>query len=170
MKHGNRQDFWCGVLFLAIGLGFALIAYGVKFGDSVLLPGYSMGTPARMGPAFFPFYLGVMLALLGIIIMVLGLRLPAKAVEKFHWGPIGWVLGAVVMFGLLLKVLGMPLAGMLLVIVSSFGSHEFKWRPVLFLGLGLVIFCTAVFVYGLKLPVPLCPAIEALQELRMCRF
>lgn len=170
MKHGNRQDFWCGVLFLVIGMGFALIAFGVKFGGSVLLPGYSMGTPARMGPAFFPFYLGVMLAVLGIIIMVLGLRLPAKAVEKFHWGPIGWVLGAVVMFGLLLKVLGMPLTGMLLVIISSFGSHEFKWRPVIFLGLGLVIFCTAVFVYGLKLPVPLCPAIDALQELPMCRF
>jgi len=170
MKHGHRQDFWCGALFLGIGLVFALIAYGVKLGDSVLLPGYAMGTPARMGPAFFPFYLGVILAVLGIIIIITGLRLPAKAVDKFHWGPIGWVLGAVVVFGLLLKVLGMPLTGMLLVIICSFGSHEFKWRPVIFLGLGLVIFCTAVFVYGLKLPVPLCPAIDALQELPMCRF
>lgn len=170
MKHGNRKDFWCGVLFFAIGTGFALIAFGLKLGDSVLLTGYAMGTPARMGPAFFPFYLGILLAVMGIVIAAIGLRGPDQKVDKFHWGPILWVLGAVVMFGLLLKVLGMPITGLLLVIVASFGSHEFKWRPVIFLGLGLVIFCTAVFVYGLKLPVPLCPAIDALQELRMCRF
>jgi len=37
---------------------------GVKLGDSVLLAGYAMGTPARMGPAFFPFWLGLILILI----------------------------------------------------------------------------------------------------------
>jgi hypothetical protein len=170
MKLDNRTDFWGGVMFAAIGFAFLIIAYGVKFGDTVLLPGYSMGTPARMGPAFFPFWLGLMLTLLGIGIAVAAVRSKEKKpLEKFHWAAVGWVLGAVCIFGFLMKPIGMPLAGFVLVIVSSMGSHDFKWKHVLWLSLGLVVFCTLVFVYGLKLPIPLCPDLDWLQDLRMCR-
>ena len=166
----NKTDFWGGLMFTAIGLAFLIVAYGVKFGDMVLIPGYSMGTPARMGPAFFPFWLGILLTALGIGIIVAALRSTVvKPVEKFHWGPIGWVLGAVCLFGATMKFIGMPLAGILLVVVASFGSHDFRWRPVLILAICLVIFCTLVFVYGLKLPIPLCPDIATLQEMRACR-
>jgi hypothetical protein len=126
-----------------------------------------------MGPGFFPFYLGVILFLLGVGIAVNGIRGKAgegSAVEKFHWGPILYVLGSVVMFGLLLKPIGMLLAGLLLVIGASFGSHEFKLKPVFILGVVLTIFCAFVFVGGLKLPIPLCPDIESLQSaVKFCR-
>jgi len=46
------------------------------------------------------------------------------------------------------------------VIVSSLGSEEFKLRPVVLLAVGLVIFCSLAFVFGLKLPIPLCPSFE----------
>ena len=49
MKKGNQTDFWGGTMFFVIGMLFLLVAYGVKIGDSVLLPGYSMGTPAPSG-------------------------------------------------------------------------------------------------------------------------
>jgi|CXWL01.1.fsa_nt_gi hypothetical protein len=170
MKSANKTDFWAGVMFLAIGAAFATVAYGIKFGDAVLLPGYAMGTPARMGPAFFPFWLGLLLTALGIGIIIAAWRSKeTKPVEKFYWGAIGWVLGAVCLFGLLMKPIGMPLAGVLLVIVASVGSHDFRIRPVAILAVCLVIFCTLVFVYGLKLPIPLCPDINALQEMRACR-
>jgi len=74
MKKGNQTDFWGGTMFFVIGMLFLLVAYGVKFGDTVILPGYSMGTPARMGPAFFPFWLGLMLAVLCAIIAVNAVR------------------------------------------------------------------------------------------------
>jgi len=167
MKIGHPKNFWGGVLFIVIGALFALIAKGLTLGDQVLLAGYAMGTPARMGPGFFPFYLGLLLALLGIIIASTGLRHhegDSGAVEKFHWGPILYVLLSVVMFGLLLKPVGMLLAGLLLVIGASLGSHEFKLKNVVILGLALTIFCAFVFVGGLKLPIPLCPDIEALQS------
>jgi len=170
MKKGNQTDFWAGVMFTAIGLMFLVVAYGIKFGDTVLLPGYSMGTPARMGPAFFPFWLGLILSLLGAGIVVAALRShEEKPLEKFHWGPILWVLGAVVSFGLLMKPIGMPLAGLVLVIIASMGSHDFRWKPTIILALCLVIFATGVFVYGLKLPIPLCPDISNLQDMRACR-
>ena len=170
MKRGNQTDFWAGAMFAAIGFLFLIVAYGVKIGDKVLLAGYSMGTPARMGPAFFPFWLGLLLFLLGVAICVVALRSSeVKPVEKFHWGPILWVLGAVVSFGLLMKPIGMPLAGFLLVVIASFGGDDVKWKPTIFLALGLVVFATGVFVYGLKLPIPLCPDVANLQDMRACR-
>ena len=174
MKIGHPKNFWGGVLFLAIGLMFTLIAKGVKFGDTVLLTGYAMGTPARMGPAFFPFWLGLMLMALGLLIAITGFREKGDAdsgFPRYHWRPILFVLGSVVLFGLILKHVGMLIAGFLVVLISSMGNPEkFHTRDVIFLGIGLVVFCALVFVWGLKLPIPLCPNIEALQSsIGFCR-
>jgi hypothetical protein len=133
-----------------------------------------MGTPARMGPAFFPFWLGLILFFLGLAIAIMGVREkggPDAAFPKYHWKPILYVLGAVVLFGLILKPVGMLLAGFLVVFISSVGNPEkFHTRDVILLGIGLVIFCAMVFVWGLKLPIPLCPDIEALQSsIGFCR-
>lgn len=176
MKIGHAKDFWSGVLFAAIGAMFAIIAKGIKFGDNVLLAGYAMGTPARMGPAFFPFWLGVLLFLLGVGIAIGGFRHESKPGDtefpRYHWKPILYVLASVVMFGLILKPVGMLIAGILLVIISSAGNPEkFHTRDVLFLAVGLVVFCALVFVWALRLPIPLCPAIESLQSaVGFCRI
>jgi hypothetical protein len=172
MKIAHPKNFWGGVMFTVIGILFALIARGVKIGDTTLLAGYSMGTPARMGPGFFPFWLGLILMGLGFVIMFTGFKgepQPGDEVPKFHWRPILFVLGAVVLFGIVLKVVGMLVAGFLLVVVASMGSHDFKARDVVILAVVLVTFCAFVFVGGLKLPIPLCPDIESLQSIKICR-
>jgi hypothetical protein len=174
MKINNPKTFWGGVMFAVIGGTFALIARGLKLGDSVLIPGYAMGVPARMGPAFFPFWLGLILFVLGIAIAAIGVRGrggPEDAFPEFHWRPIFFILGAVVMFGLILRPLGMLLSGMLLILVASLGSREFRLKQTLILGVSLVTFCALVFVAGLKLPIPLCPAVEAIQSsVKFCRL
>jgi hypothetical protein len=174
MKIGHPKDFWSGIMFLVIGAAFALVAKGLKLGDSVLIAGYAMGTPARMGPAFFPFWLGMILALLGIVIAVNGYRRQGDAdaaFPKFHWIPIAYVLGAVILFGLILKAVGMLIAGIILVFIASYGNPEkVSVRATSFLAVGLVVFCALVFVWGLKLPIPLCPAVEAIQSsIGFCR-
>jgi hypothetical protein len=173
MKIGHPKDFWGGVIFAAIGLMFAVIAKGVSFGDTVLLAGYTMGTPARMGPGFFPFWLGVILFGMGALICVAAFRHTGGAVEgrleRFHWKELFFVLGSVVLFGVLLKAIGMLLAGIVLIVGASFGSHAFSLRKSLILAVILVIFCALVFVIGLKLPIPLCPDIDALQGFAICR-
>jgi hypothetical protein len=169
MKIGHQKNFWGGVLFIALGLTFALIAKGI---GASFMPGYAMGTPARMGPGFFPFYLGVLLTLLGVAIAFSGLKVhegDAGKVEPFHWKPILFVLISIVVFGLVLKVVGMLIAGIMLVIGASMGSQDFKLKPVVILAICLVIFCALVFVVGLKLPIPLCPDVESLQQFGMCR-
>jgi len=167
MKIGHAKNFWGGVLFATIGALFAMIAKGLKLGDTVLLAGYSMGTPARMGPAFFPFWLGLILFFIGLVIAINGVREdggPDARFPQFHWRPILFVLGAVVLFGIILKAVGMLLAGVILVILAAMGSQDFKWKTAALLGVGLTIFCAFVFVGGLKLPIPLCPDIESLQS------
>ncbi|MDH5265964.1 MAG: tripartite tricarboxylate transporter TctB family protein [Betaproteobacteria bacterium] len=162
MKHliKNPRDFWAGVMFLAIGAMFAGIAIT-----------YKLGTAARMGPGYFPFYLGLILVVLGFFILLGALKTKnaGPSVEKFHWGPIFWVLMPIVVFGMMLKILGMILMGLMVVIVSSIGSEEFKLKPTIWLAIGLVIFCSAVFVGGLKLPIPLCPSFELFERLALCR-
>ena len=174
MKIGHPKDFWSGIMFVVIGAAFALVAKGLTLGDSVLIQGYAMGTPARMGPAFFPFWLGMILMLFGVIIAVVGYRTKGgadSAFPKFHWAPIFYVLGAVVLFGLILKPLGMLLSGVILVFVASYGNPEkVSVRATLFLAVGLVVFCALVFAWGLKLPIPLCPDVEAIQSsIGFCR-
>ena len=170
MKIGHPKNFWGGVLFVALGLTFAVIARGVP--GLSFIPGYSMGTPARMGPGFFPFYLGVILTLLGVVIAFGGIKVHANdpgKIEKFHWKPIFWVLAAIVVFGLVLKMVGMLIAGIILVVGASLGSRDFNLKRVLILAVLLVIFCALVFVVGLKLPIPLCPDVESLQQIGICR-
>jgi hypothetical protein len=163
MKHliKNPRDFWAGIMFLGIGGLFAGIALT-----------YKLGTAARMGPGFFPFFLGLILVALGLAIALTALRERNKGpgVEKFHWGPTFWVLMPIVVFGVGLKIAGMIVMGLFVVIVSSIGSEDFKLRPTIFLAIGLVIFCSLAFVAGLKLPIPLCPGFELFDQFSVCRI
>ncbi len=173
MTIGHPRNFWGGILFIALGLLFAVIAIGFKVGDTQVLKGYAMGTPARMGPGFFPFYLGAILVVLGLVIAATALKRgsgDAGDIERFHWRPILWVLGAVVLFGVALKAVGMLAAGLMLVILASRGSPSFEFKRSLVLGTALSVFCALVFVGGLKLPIPLCPDIELVQaSIPFCR-
>ncbi|MBL8521459.1 MAG: tripartite tricarboxylate transporter TctB family protein [Betaproteobacteria bacterium] len=145
----NPKDFWAGVMFAAIGIGFAVV---VKVNE------YPMGTAGRMGAGFFPFYLGLLLAILGVAIIIESLATEGGPVGKLAWKPLFWVLGAVVLFGLIAKIAGLMLSIVVLVGVAAFGGHEFKWKEALLLGVGLAVFCYFVFLYGLKLPFPVWPA------------
>jgi hypothetical protein len=67
------------------------------------------------------------------------------------------VLLAFVIFGLTAKWLGLVIAIVLLVMISSFGGHEFRWKEALISSAILAVGSVAVFVYGLKLPFPIWP-------------
>jgi drug/metabolite transporter (DMT)-like permease len=163
MKHlvKTPRDFWSGVMFAVVGALFAGIAYN-----------YKLGTAARMGPGFFPFFLGLILLGIGIAVIVFSLRgtTRGEAVDKFHWIPLFWVLGSICLFGVMLKLTGVLFAGVALVVGSSLGSGEFKAKEIAILAVGLSVFCAAVFVGGLKLPIPMCPGFEFFEQYALCRI
>jgi hypothetical protein len=45
-----------------------------------------------------------------------------------------------------------------LVVISSLGSGEFKWKEVIPLSIGLALLVLAVFIWGLGLTIPVLPA------------
>ena len=72
--------------------------------------------------------------------------------------PLVLISAACVIYGYLMKPLGLVLSTALLVFIAAFAGHEFKWREVTILYVVLIIFSILVFVKGLTLPFPVCPA------------
>jgi hypothetical protein len=142
----HPKDFWSGVLFTAVGV-FAIV-YGSK---------YTIGTAARMGPGYFPRILGILMIVLGLILALRALRLKGSAVPAWRWRPTLLVLGSVVMFGAIVKPLGMALSTVLLIVVASAASHEFRWKESLISGVALAVLAVGVFVIGLNLQLPIWP-------------
>jgi len=149
MRIRSKQDFWAGVMFLAVGIFFSAVATS-----------YQMGTAARMGPGYFPFWLGAVLALLGAGIALGALSGAAQEteVESFDWRITALIVGSVVLYGVLLRPLGVYISTFLLVVISSVASHEFNWKVAVGNGIFLVVFSYLAFVKGLGLIFPLWPA------------
>ncbi len=149
MKIKSEKDFWSGLMFIAIGLGFAWGATN-----------YSFGSAARPGPAYFPFGLGLILAVLGVMVLFKALTFEVEGGDKiggWPWKPWIIILGAVVLFGLLLPRLGMLVTLPLLIGISSLASGEFHWKEVLVNIVVLTVGCWAIFIKGLSLTIPLLP-------------
>ena len=150
MKIKSEKDFWSGLMFIAIGVGFA-------WGAS----NYSFGSAARPGPAYFPFGLGVILAVLGLFVLFKGLTLEVRGGDKIgDWPLKPWliILGAVVIFGLALPRLGMIITLPLLIGIASLASGEFRWKEVLINVVVLTLGCWLVFIKGLGLTIPVWPS------------
>jgi uncharacterized membrane protein len=148
LKIRNQRDFGAGVMYIVIGLFFTFVAMQ-----------YQMGTAAKMGPGYFPFCLGILMTVLGLIVLVQSLRATAmiESIPKFNWRIIGQITGAVVLYGLLLPRMGFLIAVVVLVLVSASASKEFTWKGSLINAAFLVAFTYSVFVMGLKLQFPLLP-------------
>ena len=142
----NPRDFWSGVLFTLLGLGALVI--GSK---------YTLGTAARMGPGYFPRILGILLIVLGVVIALRALRVHGEAMPRFRLRPLIIVLGSVVLFGLIVRPLGVALSTVILIVVASAASPEFRPRESLVSGLVLAALAVGVFVIGLQLQLPIWP-------------
>jgi len=147
MKIKSPKDFWSGLMFIAFGLFFVVVARN-----------YQMGSAVRMGPAYFPTVLGGIMAVLGAIVLFQSLVVKGAPFPKLSFKPIFFISLALVLFGYLLKPLGFILSLAILVYVCAFGGHEFKVKEVSILTVVLIIFSVLVFVKGLTLPFPLWPA------------
>jgi hypothetical protein len=134
-------------MFLAFGLFFAVWA----------VTNYQMGTAVRMGPAYFPAVLGGLLTFLGLVVLAMSVVVQGPRVDRFHVRPLLLILAANIAYGYTMKPLGLVLATGVLVFISAFGGHEFKWKEVTLLYVFLIIFSVLVFVKGLTLPFPLWP-------------
>ena len=149
MKIKSQRDFYAGLLFVAAGLGFAWASTAYEFGQA-----------SAPGPGYFPFGLGVLLALIGAMVLFKSLSIEAEQgdpIGGLAWRPLLFIVGAILLFGLGLARLGLPLTVAGVVFLVSFASPEAKVWEATLLAIGLALFCTLVFITGLKLNLPLWP-------------
>jgi len=149
VKIKSQKDFWSGLMFVATGLGFAAGATN-----------YSFGTSARPGPGYFPFGLGVLLAILGALVLFKSLTIESEGgdpVGAIPWRPLGLITLSVVVFGLALPKLGMIISLPILIMIASLAGDEFKLKEGIINIVILTLGSWAIFIKGLNLVIPLWP-------------
>lgn len=141
IKH--PRDFWSGAIFIGFGLAAVVIAQD-----------YSMGTAGRMGPAYFPTILGAILAIIGTVSVLRSLFTRGDVISRVTLKGIALVIGATILFGLLIRGAGLPITIVLMVMLSGLASDKFRFVPFLVMAVSLATLCTLVFTIGLGLPMP----------------
>lgn len=148
----NRRDFWSGMMFTGFGATFALLSRE-----------YDMGTLGQMGPGWFPFVLGLLLTVLGILIAVSASRPGASSgaadsgIEPIGWRELGLVLLAIALFAFFLPYLGVIVSIVLMVVTAALAAHERRPLEVVLVAIALSFACYAIFIYGLGVPLPVMP-------------
>ena len=113
MRIKSQRDFCSGVLFSAFGVAFA-------WGATT----YNVGSGARMGPGYFPLIVGILIALMGVAITLKALSVETEDGEpigRIAWRPLVFIIGANLIFGVLLGGLpsiGLPSMGLIVAIYA----------------------------------------------------
>ena len=141
----NRSDLGAGAIFITIGLFFGITT----------LAELDIGTARRMGPGYFPIALSGILILLGLVIAAKSLGHGDEARGPLPWRGLAVLLSVPVIFGVLIRPLGMAPVLALTTFVTAFASRRMSVKAAVLLAVGLTLFCVAVFSFGLGLPLRL---------------
>jgi hypothetical protein len=158
MKIKSQKDFFAGVMFMVAGIAFAWGATN-----------YTIGEGARMGPGYFPLMLGILLTGIGAFVVFEAMVVETEDGEKigsWAWKPLGFIIGANVLFGICLggiRAIGIPSLGLIvgiyvLTFVASMGGDEHKPKQVIVLATVLAILSYLAFIVLLKLQFPVWPS------------
>ncbi len=138
MKIKNQEDFWAGLMFV----GFGALAIWLS-------TDYPMGTASRMGPGYFPTYLGAIMLILGAIVAMMSLKLGnGEKITPFAWKPM-------IMLSLGFMIFGFIPALFALCVITAAAGQTFKIVEVLVMSVVLIAGAVGIFIYGIDLPFPL---------------
>ena len=168
MKIKSERDFWSGLMFVVVGVVFAVGATNYSMGPacppadpcSADLWARLSQLSAHPGAGYFPLGLALLLALLGSVVLFKSLTIESEGGDKvgaFAWRPLSFIVIAIAVFGAMLEPLGLALTIPVLVAISSLAGDEFHWKGVVANAVVLTIGSWLIFVWGLKLTIPVWP-------------
>ncbi len=134
MKLRSAKDFWSGLVFMAVGAGFAVGALNHGF-----------GTATAPGPGAFPFAAGVLAALGGAALLFKSLTLETEGGDRLGaWAlrPLLLITVAVAGFSWSLPHLGLCFAVPGLVLLSALATGGVRIQT---LGLQLIVLTAAAW-------------------------
>jgi len=146
LKIKSQEDFWAGLMFIGFGLTAIVVATD-----------YPMGSAMRMGPGYFPTYLGGIMMVLGAIIAFRSTKVQGEGIRAFGWRGLFFLSFAFFSYGLMIDNfdLGFILSISAVVFLSTLATREFRLVESLILMAVLALGTTALFIWGLGLPYPL---------------
>ena len=153
MRIKSQRDFWSGLMFVVVGIVFAVGATN-----------YSMGSSARPGAGYFPLLLSVIMAILGAVVLFKSLTIETPGgdpIGHIAWKPLLIIVAAIAVFGITIELLGMIVTIPILILISSLAGDEFHWRDVLINAVVLTVASWLIFIVGLKLTIPMWPSFIA---------
>ena len=137
--------------------GAALLALAVAFSVGALKQ-FPYWGPNGPGPAFLPFWLGLVMAVLASLLLVGAMRSTDPGTEWLPRGEglkrLGLVIAITTAFVALLNVLGMALGTVLFLIVLLRRMDRQPWPLTLAVALATAGFNYLVFTYWLRVPMP----------------
>jgi len=168
LKIKSERDFWSGLMFVAIGVIFAVGATNYSMGPAcppndpcaANLWARMSQLSAHPGAGYFPLGLSLLLTILGAIVLFKSLTIESEGgdpVGKFAWRPLIVIVAAIAVFGGMLEPLGMLISIPVLIVLTSLAGDEFHWKGVLISAVVLTVASWAIFVLGLKLTIPVLP-------------
>lgn len=141
----NRKDIAAGAFFVSAGAGYGGMA----------LATLSIGNATSMGGGYFPIMLGLTLVSLGIIIGVRGCYVAGQSpFGNIPWRGIILLSVATILFATFLDELGLLPSVFVLTLISSFANSKVEPFQAVAVSLCIALFCTAIFSYGVRLPIP----------------
>ena len=142
----SQENFWAGVLFVGFGIFAMVVAIDYPFGEA-----------RRMGPGYFPTYIGIGLVVLGSIVVGMGLKIEGAKIGSFAqaWKPMFMMACAFVVFSWSIDRIGFVPGLAFLIVLGSMAGQDFRPKEVCIAAIVLIISCIGIFVYGLRLAFPL---------------
>jgi hypothetical protein len=150
LKIKSQRDFFSGLMFVIVGVVFAVGATN-----------YSMGSSAKPGAGYFPLILSVLMAILGAVVLFKSLTIETEGgdpIGSIAWRPLLVIVASIAVFGLALPRLGMFMTIPLLIVMVSFAGDDFSWKGVIATAVVLTLGSWVIFIWGLNLTIPLKPA------------
>lgn len=147
LKIKNPQDFWCGIVFIALGV---LAIY--------LSRDYAMGSALAMGPGYFPTWLGGIMIGFGVVIGGLSFKIAGDEPQGLglgEWAFRPWLVltVALVVFAVLMdRDFGFVPSLMVLIAGCALAHKDVHWVETILLSIFVTAGAVAIFSYGLELP------------------
>ena len=143
LKIKSPEDFWSGLMFIAFGVAAMYISRN-----------YPMGSALRMGPGYFPTWLGGIMTFIGVIVTSSSFWIKGEGISEWAFRPLFVLCGTIALFGVCLDVweIGFVPSLALLILGCALAHKDVHWVETIFLSVFLTSGCVGLFIYGIGLP------------------
>ncbi len=140
------KDLLSGAIFALVGLIVVIEAQN-----------HAMGSLLRMGPGYYPTFVGVLAMLIGAALIAKSVMQGGPAVPRIAFRETAILTASIIVFAVSLERLGLVISTYLLIGIGSLAVRPYRPLETLLLSTALVIVGAAVFWWFLQLPIPLWP-------------